>query len=300
MIQVQNIGNRSVRYWVTKQQTVPIGWGVYFCWSTDCFFGNSPPPKVLSPGQKENIAINFRVPSVLVDGDQAVVDVRGYYACDGCPDPTVYQPYTNQFRVLVILPTPTSPTTTTPTVTPTVTPTPTLTPTWAETSTPTPTPTPSSTPYYGVTFTEDLSATAINGTEPGCREAAGCTLFQIQVRNVGNRPVEYQLSKTQTLPLGWAAFFCWAGECEFGNLPPPRTLAIGQRETAALNFRIPTVLHNGDVGTVDVTGTCPLCSQPDYRNEFTVHVVLPTQTGQHPSTGTQTPTPTATPTPPAD
>ncbi len=110
MIQVRNKGNRSVRYWVTKQQTVPIGWGVYFCWGADCFFGNSPPPKVLAPGQKENIAINFRVPSVLVDGESAVVDVRGYYSCDGCPDPTVYQPYTNQFRVLVILPTPTSPT----------------------------------------------------------------------------------------------------------------------------------------------------------------------------------------------
>ena len=137
LIQVQNRGNRSIRYWVTKTQTVPIGWGAYFCWANDCYFGNNPAPKVLAPGQRENISLNFRVPSLLINNDEALVEVKGYYSCDGCDTPTVDQPYTNNFRVVVILPTATPIPTGTPgpTATFTTTPTPTTTPT----STPTPT-----------------------------------------------------------------------------------------------------------------------------------------------------------------
>ncbi len=140
LIQVQNQGNRSVKYWVTKTQTVPIGWGAYFCWASDCYFGNSPAPKVLAPGQRENISLNFRVPSLLVNGDEALIDVKGYFSCDGCsPTPTVYQPYTNNFRVVVILPTATPIPTGTPgpTATFTATPTPTATATSSPTATPT-------------------------------------------------------------------------------------------------------------------------------------------------------------------
>lgn len=133
-IQVMNQGNRSVRYWLTKQQTLPIGWGAYFCWYGECTYGNSPPVRVLSMGHKENISMNFRVPSYLVNGDVVSVDVQGYWSCDGCPDPIVYQPYTQQFRVLVILPTAT-PIPTIPTSTPTVTPTPTPSPTMTVTPT---------------------------------------------------------------------------------------------------------------------------------------------------------------------
>ena len=141
LIQVQNQGNRSIKYWVTKEQTVPIGWGAYFCWASDCFFGNTPAPKVLAPGQKENISLNFRVPSVLFNGDIATVDVKGYFSCDGCSTPTVYQPYSNEFRVLVILPTATPVPTGTQPATATYTPTPTVTPTATATATPSVTPT---------------------------------------------------------------------------------------------------------------------------------------------------------------
>ena len=141
LIQVQNQGNRPIKYWVTKEQTVPIGWGAYFCWASDCFFGNTPAPKVLAPGQKENISLNFRVPSVLENGAIAQVDVKGYFSCDGCSPPTVYQPYTNVFKVFVILPTSTPVPTGTQPPTATFTATPTVTPTSTATPTPSVTPT---------------------------------------------------------------------------------------------------------------------------------------------------------------
>jgi hypothetical protein len=131
LIQVQNMGNRPIKYWLTKVQTVPLGWGVYFCWANDCSFANNPPPKVLNPGQKENVALNFRIPSALTNGTQADVTVNGYYSCDGCsPEPVVYNPYVDQqFTVFVILPTATPiPTgTQSPTATWTPSPTPTTT-----------------------------------------------------------------------------------------------------------------------------------------------------------------------------
>lgn len=139
LIQVQNLGNRSIQYWVEKTQSVPIGWGAYFCWASDCYFGNNPGPRVLAAGQKENISLNFRVPSVLIDGSRAEVTVKGYYRCDGCGDPTANQPYEQDFTVLVILPTSTPVPTGTPLPTATFTHTPTYTPT--ATATPTVTPT---------------------------------------------------------------------------------------------------------------------------------------------------------------
>jgi hypothetical protein len=78
------------------------------------------------------VSINFRVPSVLFDRDEAVVNVTG--SCPACASPPFTQ-YSNTFRVLVVLPTPTPQSTGTFTVTPTFTPT----PTWTPTPTATPT-----------------------------------------------------------------------------------------------------------------------------------------------------------------
>jgi hypothetical protein len=166
------------------------------------------------------------------------------------------------------------------------------------TATPTLTPTPTSTPFVNMVFAQDLSITSISGQDASCRTGNGCTLFQIQVRNVGNRPAEYQLVKTQTIPVGWGVFFCWAADCEFGNAPPSRTLAAGARDTVSINFRVPSVLFDRDEAVVNVTGSCPACASPpftQYSNTFRVLVVLPTPTPQ--STGTFTVTPTFTPTP---
>jgi hypothetical protein len=43
---------------------------VFFCWGSDCEFGNVRRPATLAPGARDTVSINFRVPSVLVDGDQ--------------------------------------------------------------------------------------------------------------------------------------------------------------------------------------------------------------------------------------
>lgn len=165
------------------------------------------------------------------------------------------------------------------------------------TATSTVTPTPTSTPFINMVFAQDLSITSISGQDAACRTGNGCTLFQIQVRNVGNRPAEYQLVKTQTIPVGWGVFFCWAADCEFGNAPPSKTLAAGARDTVSINFRVPSVLFDRDEAVVNVTGSCPACASPpftQYNNTFRVLVVLPTATPQ--PTGTFTVTPTATPT----
>ncbi len=174
------------------------------------------------------------------------------------------------------------------------------------TPTPTLTPTPTATPFINMVFAQDLSVTSISGQDASCRTGNGCTLFQVQVRNVGNRPAEYQLAKTETIPVGWGVFFCWAGDCEFGNAPPSRTLAPGARDTISINFRVPSVLIDGDVATVNVAGNCPACPRPPfvpYANTFRVLVILPTPTpvptGTYTATPTWTPTPTATPTTPA-
>jgi hypothetical protein len=162
------------------------------------------------------------------------------------------------------------------------------------TATPTQTPTPTATPLINLVFAQDLSITTISGQDASCRTGNGCTLFQVQIRNVGNRPAEYQLRKTETTPSGWGVFFCWAGDCEFGAAPPARTLASGARDTVSINFRVPSVLNNGEQAVVTVEGTCSSCFQPPfvpYANTFTVDVVLP-------PTATPTWTPTATPTRP--
>lgn len=161
-------------------------------------------------------------------------------------------------------------------------------------ATPTPTATPTATPFINMVFAQDLSITSISGQDASCRTGSGCTLFQVQVRNVGNRPAEYQLTKSETIPVGWGVFFCWATDCEFGNTPPAKTLAPGARDTISINYRVPSVLIDGDVATVNVTGTCPACAIPPfqtYSNTFRVLVILPTPT--------PTWTPTATPTSPA-
>jgi hypothetical protein len=165
-------------------------------------------------------------------------------------------------------------------------------------ATPTATPTATATPFINLVFAQDLSITSISGQDASCRTGNGCTLFQIQVRNVGNRPAEYQLVKNETIPVGWGVFFCWATDCEFGNAPPSRALAAGARDTISVSFRVPSVLVDGNQAVVNVTGTCPSCPTPpfqQYANTFTVLVILPTPTPV--PTGTHTPTPTITPTP---
>jgi len=181
------------------------------------------------------------------------------------------------------------------------------------TATATTTPTPTSTPFVNVVFAQDLVITSISGQDGSCRTGSGCTLFQIQIRNVGNRPAEYQLTKTETIPIGWGVFFCWAADCEFGNAPPAKTLAAGARDTVSINFRVPSVLVDGDEAVINVSGSCPSCASPpfqSYSNTFRVLVILPTPTplptGTHTATPTITPTPTwtwtptATPTTPAN
>ncbi len=239
-IQVRNVGNRPADYVMRKTQQLPEGWGAWFCWADDCEFGD-PPARTLQPGVRETMDLNFRLPLVLSDGDQGVVDVTGQ--CPMCSMPP-FVPYQQRFRVLVALPTPTA-------TVPGPTPTPTSTWTPTPVATPTFTPTPTSTPFVNLVFTQDLSITTISGQDASCRTGNGCTLFQIQVRNVGNRPAEYQLVKTQTIPVGWGVFFCWAADCEFGNAPPLRTLAAGARETVSINFRVPSVLFDGGAADAD-------------------------------------------------
>jgi hypothetical protein len=165
------------------------------------------------------------------------------------------------------------------------------------TATGTATPTQTPLPNYSLAFAQDLSITSISGQDASCRTGSGCTLFQIQVRNTGNRPAEYVLTMDPTIPVGWGVFFCWAADCEFGNDPPPRTLAAGARDTVSINFRVPSVLVDGNQAVVDVTGKCHYIANnqtiscppiPPYANTFTVLVVLPTPT--------PTWTPTAVPT----
>lgn len=168
------------------------------------------------------------------------------------------------------------------------------------TSTPTSTPTPTATPFVNITFAQDLSITSIDGSESGCRTGSGCTLFQIQVRNVGNRPVDYILSRTESIPIGWGVFFCWVADCEFGTVVPPRTLAVGARDTVSINFRVPAYLVDGEIAAITVQGNCPACQSPpfqSYGHEFRVVVTLPTATPQPTATPTITPLPTATHTP---
>jgi hypothetical protein len=136
-----NRGNRSLQYWLSKVEVLPVGWGAFFCWSSDCVFDQVTAPRVLAVNQRENISLNFRVPSVLIDGTQAKVEVKGYYRCDGCSSPVTNQPYTNEFTVFVILPTATPVPTGTQLPTATFTHTPTFTPTATATPTPTTTPT---------------------------------------------------------------------------------------------------------------------------------------------------------------
>jgi hypothetical protein len=166
------------------------------------------------------------------------------------------------------------------------------------TPTPTLTPTPTSTPFLMLNFAHDLSITALDGTDPRCRVGNGCTLFRIQVRNVGNRPVAYQIAKTQALPMGWGAWFCWEDDCDFSNFPPERIIPAGGREITNLNFRVPLTLSDGEVAAVDVTGGCYECTTPPfqpYLQTFTVLVMLPTPTATA-LCPTLTPTPTMTPT----
>ena len=166
-------------------------------------------------------------------------------------------------------------------------------------STPTATPTPTSTPFVNITFAEDLSITSIDGSESGCRTGQGCTLFQIQVRNVGNRPVDYVMSRTENIPIGWGVFFCWSSDCEFGSVAPPKTLAVGARDTVSINFRVPAYLVDGQEATINVQGNCPACQNPpfnQYNHEFRVVVTLPTATPFPTATATPTQLATATPT----
>lgn len=166
-------------------------------------------------------------------------------------------------------------------------------------ATPTASPTPTSTPFVDITFAEDLSITSISGTESGCRTGSGCTLFQIQARNVGNRPVDYVLARTESIPIGWGVFFCWGTDCEFGSVAPPKTLAVGARDTISINFRVPAYLVDGETATIDVEGRCPACQSPPfqlYDHQFEVVVTLPTATPEPTSTPTITPQTTATPT----
>ena len=137
--------------------------------------------------------------------------------------------------------------------------------------TPTVTPTPTASARYSATFSENLSVTSINGSEGTCRVDNGCTLFLIQVQNEGNRPIKYWVTKQQTVPLGWGAYFCWANDCSFGNTPAPKVLAPGLKENVALNFRVPSVLVNGDIAIVDVKGnySCDGCIHT--HSEPTLH-----------------------------
>ena len=160
-------------------------------------------------------------------------------------------------------------------------------------STPTTTPTATATPFVDITFAEDLSITSINGNESGCRTGAGCTLFQIQARNIGNRPVDYVMSRTENIPIGWGVFFCWGTDCEFGSVAPPKTLAVGARDTISINFRVPAYLVDGEIASITVQGRCPDCPSPpfqQYNHEFRVVVTLPTATPQPSATPTATPT----------
>lgn len=176
---------------------------------------------------------------------------------------------------------------------------------WQLTPTPTrtQTPTSTSTPYYAVTFTENISITSIDGSDPACRVGNGCPLFAIQVVNWGNRSVQYWLTKQQTLPQGWGAFFCWGDDCFFGNASFPRVLAVGRREILTINFRVPPHVVDGTRAVVDVRGywSCESCPDPvihqPYAQTFTVLVIVPTPTPSSTSTATPTPTFTLTPTP---
>ena len=173
--------------------------------------------------------------------------------------------------------------------------------------TPTATSTPTALPEYFATFHENVKQTTINGSESTCRVDNGCSLFLIQVLNSGNRPIKYWLTKVQvSVPGDWGVYFCWAGDCYYGDAPTPKVLSPGQKETVAINYRVPSVLQNGSYVTrIQGSYSCDGCSNPDVRHPydqlFTVTVLLPTATpiptGTLTPTPTNTLTPTATPTP---
>jgi formylglycine-generating enzyme required for sulfatase activity len=156
----------------------------------------------------------------------------------------------------------------------------------------TPTATITPTPFLAMVFGPGSGVASIGSQDASCRAGSGCTLFQLHVSSTGNQPVEYQLSKKESIPVGWGVFFCWEGDCEFGNAPPSRILAPGARDTVSINFRVPSVLVDGDQAVVNVNGTCPSCPSPPfqpYSETFTVVVVASTVT----ATYTATPQPDA-------
>lgn len=173
------------------------------------------------------------------------------------------------------------------------------------TSTPTATPTATPTPFYRISFAENRFDALIDGT--GCQTGNGCSVFQIQIANNGNRPSSYSFEKIESLPFGWSSFFCWGSNCEFGTSPRPRTLDANSLETASLNYLLPAIVRDGETDTITVLGyyceedeTCP----PDplnparrvYEQTFRITIQIPTPTPNLSQTSTHTPTftPTAT------
>ena len=134
------------------------------------------------------------------------------------------------------------------------------------------TPMPTATPYYALAFAEDRTYVVTDGS--GCISGNGCSLFHIQVRNIGNQPDDYWLTQVPSLPAGWGMFFCWDGSCEYGVTSPPRPILPGARQEASLTFRLPTGIEDGQVGTVRVTGHCTHCPSPSYDTRFTVRIAM--------------------------
>lgn len=167
------------------------------------------------------------------------------------------------------------------------------------TATPTVTPTSTSTPYYQISIAPNRTTAKIDGS--GCQTGNGCAVFQIQISNLGNRPLEYRLEKlTDQLPTGWSAFFCFGSECEFANTTRARTINANSLETVALNFLLPSSVRDGDSGVITVKGRCTSgCNQNEYQQQFSILIDIPptpVATGTATPTPTRTATPTATPT----
>jgi hypothetical protein len=128
-IQVSNTGNRSAKYFFVKSPNQQPGWSSFFCWGNSCEFGTSPRPRTLETISLETAALNYLLPSFLVDGETDTVTVLGYYCEEDepCPpDPLnpARQVYEQTFRVTIQIPTPMPTTTSTPTPTSTSTSTP--------------------------------------------------------------------------------------------------------------------------------------------------------------------------------
>lgn len=174
------------------------------------------------------------------------------------------------------------------------------------TATPTLTATPTATPYYQISFAENRNTALIDGS--GCQTGNGCSVFQIQVVNLGNRPVDYRFEKLQNLPTGWSAVFCFDNGCEFSSLTRRRTLNANTLDTTSLNFLLPSGVRDEQTGSVTVKGYLCAPNQgseclPVYSQDFTIIIDIPptpqptgTATPTSTSTPTSTPTPTATPT----